>query len=280
MYTNINTKEAIKLISAFLRSPSSPCHSTGIDAEAVITAITIVMTHNVFKFGDTFWLQQQGTAMGTPPAPMYATLFYAILEISFIHRFKELLPFYCRFIDDGQGIWTARGLSTEQDQVEWTQFKSDFNALSSLEWDFTPLSLSINFLDLTIEIVDGHIRTRLYEKALNLYLYLPPHSAHPPGMIRGLVHGMVTRIFRLSSDSQDAFENCCHFGRRLVARGHSAPLVNHLLSTSITLLQNHVHLPSTSILSPAVPPLFLHIPYHPRNPASKEIQALFSIRLL
>jgi hypothetical protein len=272
MYTNINTQEAIALISTYLRSSESPCFTTGIDPEAVIAAIKIVMSHNVFKFGDTFWIQLQGTAMGTPPAPMYATLFFAILEMSFIHLYKQVLPFYCRFIDDGHGVWSPR--CSSNDREEWEQFKTAFNALSSLQWDFSPLSTSINFLDLQIEIVDGHIRTRLYEKALNLYLYLPPHSAHPPGMLRGLIHGMVTRIFRLSSESQDAVDNCRQFGRRLIARGYSASVVIGLINKSINAWHNRPMLPRVST-STAVPPLFLHIPYHPRNIASSKIQALF-----
>jgi hypothetical protein len=39
-------------------------------AEAIICALEIVMRNNLFKFGDTYWLQITGTAMGTPPACM------------------------------------------------------------------------------------------------------------------------------------------------------------------------------------------------------------------
>ena len=49
----------------------------------------------------------------------------------------------------------------------------------------------------TLTIVNGKIVTGLYEKALNLYLYIPPHSAHPPGVLTGLVLGNAHRIYTL-----------------------------------------------------------------------------------
>ena len=46
----------------------------------------------------------------------------------------------------------------------------------------------------------------LREREMNLYLYIPPHSAHPPGVLLGLVFGMVFRIHTttLCSDPLDA----------------------------------------------------------------------------
>lgn len=68
-----------------------------------------------------------------------------------------------------------------------------------LEWVCKDPSTSINFMDLTITIVNGRLETTLFEKEQNLYLYIPPHSSHPRGVFTGLIFGQVLRIRRLCS---------------------------------------------------------------------------------
>jgi len=107
MYTNIHFEHAKDAIEQFL--PEHPLGQVIVEQEgnninALIFALRIVMNYNVFKFGDTFWLQIAGTAMGGPPAPNYATLYFAIWEVTIVPTFPEL-EFYERYINDGFSIW-------------------------------------------------------------------------------------------------------------------------------------------------------------------------------
>jgi hypothetical protein len=42
---------------------------TDVPIDALIDATKIVFRLNIFSFGDVYFKQESGTAMGTPPAP-------------------------------------------------------------------------------------------------------------------------------------------------------------------------------------------------------------------
>ena len=89
-----------------------------------------------------------------------------------------------------------------------------------LEWIFEERSKKVNYMDMTISIHEGWIVTSLYEKATNLYLYIPPHSAHPPGVLTGLVSGNILRIHSLFSEQDNINLRINQFYTRLLVRGY------------------------------------------------------------
>jgi hypothetical protein len=280
MYTNIDTDHALAEISKFLRT-SPLCH--GITTiEATIRGLEILMRNNIFKFGDTSWQQLTGTAMGTPPACMYATLYFAIFEMELLTHFESSVAFYRRYIDDCFGIWNHHP-DPEIDEANWLSLKVSMQAYGSLEWEFTERRKSSDFLDLTISFKpDGTLGTKLFEKELNLYLYIPPHSAHPPGVLRGLITGMLKRIYRLTTDAADQHSSVIDLFHRLLVRGHEA---SDILPMFKVALATATKPPSPPAIATGVfdnpPPLFFHLPFHPRDvTTSKVIQAAFRSTLL
>ena len=280
MYTNINTTHALALIEEYLKQKPNILDSIGIPLHIFIKGLQTVMIHNVFKFGDTFWIQNIGTAMGAPPAPMYATLYFSILEQKIIPTFPNCY-FYNRFIDDGFGIWIETPTDDlVQNDNNWTLFQQKFNEVSTLKWTFSSLVRTIEFLDLTCTIEDdGFISTKVYEKALNLHLYLPPHSCHPPGMIKGLIHGMMIRFFRLSSSEIQAKIDIKKLLERLVARGYSSKTLNEVMSAAY---RNIVCKPQESLnknQKQDLDQIYLHLPYHPSDPKSSDIQHIYRLTI-
>ena len=55
------------------------------------------MTQNIFTFGDLTFKHLNGTAMGTPPVPPYATVYYGIHEEKLLPRYTQCIIFYHQF---------------------------------------------------------------------------------------------------------------------------------------------------------------------------------------
>ena len=89
MYGNIPLKDMHKYISKYLRDNRD---NFNIPTEAVLEALALVMSNNVFTFGDMFFKQRNGVPMGAPPAVVIAVLYYYLAaEIRLLQRFRDRL---------------------------------------------------------------------------------------------------------------------------------------------------------------------------------------------
>ena len=128
-----------------------------------------------------------------------------------------------RFIDDIFGIWVPSGSPNT-----WEDFERDL-PFGILQWYLKELMTTVNFLNLTISInADHHIDTRTYQKATNLYLYLPPQSMHPPNVIRGMIYGLLRKYHEQNTDQEHYIEMTVLLHRHLRAQGWEAALLKSL----------------------------------------------------
>jgi hypothetical protein len=104
MYTNIDTTHDMSTIPLFFDTNPDIVATAKVHPSSLLAALELCFTCNIFVFDNTYWLQLRGTAMSAPPAPMYATLYYAIHEAQMIPLYPELL-LYRRYIDDIFGVW-------------------------------------------------------------------------------------------------------------------------------------------------------------------------------
>ena len=287
MYTNINTQAAMAIIAPYLRDQEQ--YFDHYDAETLISALEIVMFNNIIKFGDVYRKQIQGTVMGTAPAPQWANLFEGLHEKEFIPRFQLCLPFFKRFIDDDFLVWDPpETLANDEKEAKWIEFKTEVGNNHGLEWEFSERSHSAIFLDMKITIrPDGRLKTTLYEKPMALHLFIPPHSAHPPGVLVGHIFGNILRIFRLNSDEEDIIDDTKRFYHRFCQRGHTSESIKPLFLAGIKnarkfLATSQQERDAIKLQKgeAASRTLYLHIEYHPQNPPSHEIQQLFANTVL
>ena len=262
MYTNIDTKHALSKLKTRV-----PAH--------LLEAIRILFKYNIQKFGDCYVSQHNGTAMGVSPACMWATLYFAPWEEKLCRYFQKYILLYVRFIDDVAAAWD---FCDDESYKAFKLFKFHMNRYGSLRWKFNEPSLKTEFLDVTLSIKNKRIETQLFEKELNLHLYLPPTSAHPPGVLKGLVHGMIFRIYRLCSEEQVQQDFVKALYRRLLYRGWTEKQLLPLFNESLRRVNNPT--PRQQQNREDDNPLILHVPFHPLLPSSREIQTLFRRTLL
>ena len=131
-------------------------------------------------------------------------------------------------------------------------------------------------MEMTIAIRKDQIITSLYEKSMNLYLYIPPHSAHPPGVLTGLVSCNILRIHSLCSEQDYINRHMKEFYARLLVRGYQRDFLIPAFSKGITGARAFI---SSGSVGRCVSDqdkdtqgrVFFHLTYHPRDPTSKSL---------
>jgi hypothetical protein len=279
MYTNITTSVGVANVKQLIELHLADNYPK----DLILNILTLIMDNNIFAFGDTFWLQKSGTAMGTPVACAYATTSYGNHEnLHILPKFADNLYYYRRYIDDVLGIW----LPCHDNENVWQKFKSAMNDFGSLKWVIADPSTTVNFLDLTISIMSNNqLKFNTFQKAMNLHLYIPPSSAHPPSCLKGLITGELLR-YRKQNDNKDFVDITTSFIERMIDRGHKLenliPLI-HEAATAIDKKRFSSYLTDTD--SPLnnskkeQKSLYFHWKYHPNGISNSTIRYHYNIHL-
>ena len=287
MYTNIDVQHSIETVKNWL--DTFPLETKEIPRNILLEALEIIMTNNIFTFGNTYWKQRTGTAMGTPCACMLATIYFGWYErTDILPTFSEHIIFYRRFIDDVICIWKPTTSTIPIPNLNPTsnplhQFKQTMNAFGNLRWEFNDPSDSAIFLDLEININrdTNKLQFKTYQKKLNLYLYIPPHSAHPPGTIRSLIFGLTAKYFRQNTHPNDFSKMIQLLFTRLVARGHNPLFLYQTFNEAAAAIDRKHNINNKNSTTPqhtnvTENRLFIKWQYHPRDITRQEIRHCYT----
>ena len=115
------------------------------------------------------------------------------------------------------------------------------------------------------------IITSLYEKAMNIYLYIPPFSTHTQGVLTGLVSGKTLQINSLFSKQDDINRRMKEFYARLIVLGYQRDLLIPTFTKGITRARAFIKRVSVRGCvseqdKDTQGRVFFHLPYHPRKP--------------
>ena len=129
--------------------------------------------------------------------------------------------------------------------------------------DIEEPSKHTTFLDLNISIENNSITTSTFQKMMNLYLYIPPLSSHPPSCLKGLIARELCQYY-LQNNTENFQEILTKFIGRLLDRGHNVEDISLLLLQAVNNLDyqlaNHA-----SDIEPST--LYLHWTHHPNSMA-------------
>jgi hypothetical protein len=143
-----------------------------------------------------------------------------------------------------------------------------------LEWIVSSPSQSVDYMDLSLSIQNARITTTLYEKPSNHHLYIPPHSCHPPGLLGGMVFGMVNRLYTLVSDEASIKTSIITSFRHLQRRGYQPRDLHPLFQSAIKRSKEKaLHPPPAKDPADLQKFQFFHIEYYPMNLPACTIQS-------
>jgi hypothetical protein len=293
MYTNINTEHSIHILKEWLDLHQADLPK-GFPTTMVLAATELVMTFNVFQFDDTFWHQLTGTAMGTPVACTFATIYYAYHEekcyLKKFHRDYQTattantapLLLYGRLIDDTIQIWDTALLPPAIPLHSLTKQIETEMAFGTLTWEVNPPARETSFLDLNITIqTDGTITTRTFIKPMNLHLYIPPESAHSQGVLKSLIFGNVFRYWLQNSNTTDFITTTRDFYGHLLNRGYKTTVLSPIFRAAAEKIHQRAQKIEQHTRAKETNPkqLFLHWEFHPRDITRYEIRSVFNTTL-
>ena len=160
-----------------------------------------MLENNVFSFNDEYFLQVCGTAMGTKMAPCYANIFMAELEENFSSGYP------CIFI-----IW-SHGLDLLHDFINSVNKHHSNVILAS-----TISTTSVNFLDVTVDLHEGHISTKTYTKSTDTHAFLSYNSFSPRHIKQSIIYSQFLRYTRICSNDGIFFNDTTKLFKYFLAR--------------------------------------------------------------
>ena len=273
MYTSIPVAAALTAVRWFLDNRRDPL------ADFIIRALKIVMENNYFTFGSTVWKQRQGLAMGTPVAPVVATLYLGYYEETrILQKCRDNLRFYKRYLDDILIVWSPSATNP----YAFQRFQAVLRQVPGLAWTFEEHPEEANYLDLWIYKEKGtevnnnnRYGTRTHQKQLNLYLYPTYTSAHPKGIHKGLIYGLLKKYREQNTNNKDYITIANLLYSRLLARGFTSATLRPLFLEAQSKLQNSKSNADTVVKTTRQ--YFLKIPYDPNGPTKAQLRCQLAL---
>jgi hypothetical protein len=250
LFTQVPVREAIDVVVRLLNEDSDLASRTQIDLKTLGDLIEFCLTSCYFLFRSTFYVQEDGVAMGSSLGCVVANVYMCFFEdMALSTALRRDLPtplIWIRYVDD---ILAMFG-----NECDFSAFISFLNSLRvSIQFTVELESQGqLPFLDLHIKRVEDTVVYGVYRKPTHTDLYLNRDSCHPPQVFRGLVTGLKKRALSLCSGSE-AGRELRHIRHVLSKNGYSQKDLSLLNSTKVSSRGSQAS--SKRIILPYIPGL-------------------------
>jgi hypothetical protein len=216
LYTMIPRQGALEALVRFLEKRAYHGKIGTLTINHILRMARLILDTNCFAYINTYYRQIRGGAMGSAFTQVLANIYMLEWEQDLIryqmehgeiygrfddiHRSIAFFPLISlcltRYIDD---IFMTTNQTIEQINIELDKARNrDIN----IQVDLT-ISMSVNFLDVTITNEDGHLRTSVYHKPTTEPYILPYTSDHPRHIHRNIPYAALLRAARICSHVDD-----------------------------------------------------------------------------
>jgi hypothetical protein len=136
------------------------------------------------------------------------------------------------------GIWIP---AQHNNKDTWDRFKTTLNGWGSLKWKIQDPSPQTQFLDLNLKMEGASISFKTFQKLMNLYMYIPPLSAHPSSCSNWQTEKVLD-----TKQSNQIPRMLLSFLCRLFDRGRSLQALTPLLTQVTATLDSTTQNPSST----------------------------------
>ncbi len=227
LYPNIDHSEGADACEHYLNSR----RLKSIPSAVIKRLILLVLRVNTLCFGDRFFHQIKGTAMGTPMAVNYANCFMGRFEEEMLSKYEaqhgRRPALWLRFIDDVFVVWQGSSADFNHFLAFCDNFAASNNYRSNIRFTSSTPSKTANFLDTTVTVTpDGTLTTSLYSKPTASYQYLHRNSYHAKHVTNSLPKSQFMRIRRICASIHDYDVHANRFVQYFMKRNyHQKPLL-------------------------------------------------------
>lgn len=181
----------------------------------------------ITRYGDKYYLQKRGLAMGVADSPDLANLYGWKFERECKITDHPLIPFYGRYIDDCLAIVYASSKTEALHHLAAVKFDD-----CEIEWDASDQFQ--HFLDMTLYRDElGKLQHMPYRKAQSHQERIPWISHHPLDVKRGTFIGEMSRLATLSSLNSHYVEAVKGLVALYIKRGYPQNVVLEWLKNNI-----------------------------------------------